>query len=162
MDYLALMHLAIERAREAGNDVQVGAVIVDSEGDVIAAGHNQREAKHDASSHAEIEAIRAAGEKLGDWRLDNCTLVVTLEPCVMCAGAIVAARIPRVVFGAWDSQIGAGGSAYDVMRDRRLGFPVEVVGGILEFEASETLRKFFASKRNQPDHQGQPERPEDR
>jgi tRNA(adenine34) deaminase len=148
MDYLALMHLAIERAREAGNDVQVGAVIVDSEGDVIAAGHNQREAKHDASSHAEIEAIRVAGEKLGDWRLDDCTLVVTLEPCIMCAGAIVAARIPRVVFGAWDQRVGAAGSLYDILRDSRLGNPAEVVGGVLEQECASLLTKFFDSKRD--------------
>ncbi|MDP4755899.1 MAG: nucleoside deaminase, partial [Aquiluna sp.] len=101
MDYEHFMQLALSEAKRSGDDVPVGAIIVNSDGEVIASGHNQKEAKHDASSHAEIEAIRAAGAKLGDWRLENTTLFVTLEPCVMCAGAIVAARIPRVVFGAW-------------------------------------------------------------
>ena len=141
------MQLALSEAKRSGDDVPVGAVIVNSDGEVIASGHNQKEAKHDASSHAEIEVIRAAGEKLGDWRLDNCTLVVTLEPCVMCAGAIVAARIPRVVFGAWDAKVGAAGSLYDILRDPRLGNPVEVVGGVLEQECSAILEDFFASRR---------------
>jgi tRNA(adenine34) deaminase len=142
------MQLALSEAQRSGDDVPVGAIIVNSDGEVIASGHNQKEAKHDASSHAEIEAIRAAGAKLGDWRLENTTLFVTLEPCVMCSGAIVAARIPRVVFGAWDIEVGAGGSLYDVLRDSRLGPPVEVVGGLLEKEASQTVRRFFAVKRN--------------
>ena len=141
------MQLALSEAKRSGDDVPVGAVIVNSDGEVIASGHNQKEAKHDASSHAEIEVIRAAGEKLGDWRLDNCTLVVTLEPCVMCAGAIVAARIPRVVFGAWDAKVGAAGSLYDILRDPRLGNPVEVLGGVLEQECSAILEDFFASRR---------------
>ena len=147
MDYETLMHLALDEARKSGLDVPVGAVIVNSDGEVITSGHNQKEAKHDASSHAEIEAIRAAGEKLGDWRLESCTLVVTLEPCVMCAGAIVAARIPRAVFGAWDAKVGAAGSLYDILRDPRLGNPVEVVGGVLEQECSALLEEFFASRR---------------
>ena len=147
MDYEHFMQLALSEAKRSGDDVPVGAVIVNSDGEVIASGHNQKEAKHDASSHAEIEVIRAAGEKLGDWRLDNCTLVVTLEPCVMCAGAIVAARIPRVVFGAWDAKVGAAGSLYDILRDPRLGNPVEVVGGVLEQECSAILEDFFASRR---------------
>ena len=147
MDYETLMHLALDEARKSGSDVPVGAVVVNSSGEVVASGHNQKEAKHDASSHAEIEAIRAAGEKLGDWRLDNCTLIVTLEPCVMCAGAIVAARIPWVVFGAWDSKVGASGSLYDILRDPRLGNPVEVVGGVLERECSTLIEEFFASRR---------------
>ena len=141
------MQLALSKAKRSGDDVPVGAVIVNSDGEVIASGHNQKEAEHDASSHAEIEAIRAAGQKLGDWRLENCTLVVTLEPCVMCAGAIVAARIPRVVFGAWDAKVGAAGSLYDILRDPRLGNPVEVVGGVLEQECSALLEDFFASRR---------------
>ncbi len=141
------MQLALSKAKRSGDDVPVGAVIVNSDGEVIASGHNRKEAKHDASSHAEIEAIRAAGQKLGDWRLENCTLVVTLEPCVMCAGAIVAARIPRVVFGAWDAKVGAAGSLYDILRDPRLGNPVEVVGGVLEQECSALLEDFFASRR---------------
>lgn len=149
MDYENFMQLALIQAEQSGDDVPVGAVIVNSDGEIIASGHNQKEAKHDASSHAEIEAIRAAGEKLGDWRLENTTLFVTLEPCVMCAGAIVASRIPRVVFGAWDTHVGAGGSLYDLMRDSRLGPPVEVVSGVLESKASEMLRKFFVGKRDQ-------------
>ena len=147
MEFEALMHLALEEARNSGEDVPVGAVIVNSAGEVIASRCNQKEAKADASSHAEIEVIRAAGDKLGDWRLENCTLVVTLEPCVMCAGAIVAARISRVVFGAWDPKVGAAGSLYDILRDPRLGNPVEVVGGALEKECSVVLEKFFASRR---------------
>ena len=147
MDYGTLMHLALDEARKSGSDVPVGAVIVNSDGEVIATGRNQKEVKHDASSHAEIEAICAAGEKLGDWRLDNCTLIVTLEPCVMCAGAIVAARIPWVVFGAWDSRVGASGSLYDILRDPRLGNPVEVVGGVLERECSTLIEELFASRR---------------
>ena len=147
VDYEHFMQLALSEAKRSGDDVPVGAIIVNSDGEVIASGHNQKEAKHDASSHAEIEAIRVAGEVLGDWRLDNCTLIVTLEPCVMCAGAIVSARIPRVVFGAWDPKVGAAGSLYDILRDPRLGNPVEVVGGVLEQECSAILEDFFASRR---------------
>ena len=147
MDFEALMHLALAEARKSGPDVPVGAVIVSTAGEVIASGYNQKEAKSDASSHAEVEAIRAAGEKIGDWRLENCTLVVTLEPCVMCAGAIVAGRIPRVVFGAWDPKVGAAGSLYDILRDPRLGNPIEVRGGVLEQECSALLEEFFASRR---------------
>ena len=147
MDFEALMRMAIEEAMRSGKDVPVGALVVDDVGDVIAVGHNQKEIKSDPTSHAEIEAIRAACEKLGDWRLENCTLVVTLEPCVMCAGAIVAARIPRVVFGAWDEKVGASGSLYDLLRDARLGKPVEVSGGVLEAECSELLTAFFKSQR---------------
>ena len=148
MDYEHFMQLAISEAKRSGDDVPVGAIIVNSEGEVIASGHNQKEAKHDASSHAEIEAIRAAGAKLGDWRLENTTLFVTLEPCVMCAGAIVAARIPRVVFGAWDDKVGAAGSLYDILRDLRLGRPVEVTGGILETESREIILDFFKPTRD--------------
>ena len=147
MVFEAHMHLALAEARKAGPDVPVGAVIVNSSGEVIASGYNQKEAKSDTSSHAEIEAIRAAGEKLGDWRLENCTLVVTLEPCVMCAGAIVSARIRRVVFGAWDPKAGAAGSLYDILRDQRLGNAVEVFGGVLEQDCSALLEGFFASRR---------------
>ena len=148
MDFEALMHLALAEARKSGLDVPVGAVIINSAGEVVASGYNQKEANSDATSHAEIEAIRAAGEALGDWRLLGCTLVVTLEPCVMCAGAIVAARIPRVVFGAWDQKIGAAGSLYDVLRDSRLGKPVEVVGGVLDQECSGALSEFFTENRD--------------
>jgi tRNA(adenine34) deaminase len=147
MDFEALMHLALAEARKSGEDVPVGAVIVNSAGEIVASGYNQREAKSDASSHAEVEAIRVAGEKIGSWRLGDCTLLVTLEPCVMCAGAIVAARIPRVVFGAWDNKLGAAGSLYDLLRDPNLGSPIEVVGGVLERDCSSLLKQFFAPRR---------------
>jgi tRNA(adenine34) deaminase len=147
MDFEALMQLALAEARKAGADVPVGAVLVDSTGKVVAVGHNRKEERSDATSHAEIEVIRAAGNAFGDWRLDDLNLIVTLEPCVMCAGAIVAARIPRVVFGAWDEKVGAAGSLYDLLRDARLGKPVEVQGGVLISECSLLLEEFFASRR---------------
>jgi tRNA(adenine34) deaminase len=141
------MRLALDEAKRSGTDVPVGAVLVSPSGEVVASGHNRKEQLSDPSSHAEIEAIRKAGEALGDWRLEELTLFVTLEPCVMCAGAIVAARIPRVVFGAWDATVGAAGSAYDILRDPRLGKPIEVHGGVLEEECSDLLEQFFASRR---------------
>ncbi|MCF8528999.1 MAG: tRNA adenosine(34) deaminase TadA [Aquiluna sp.] len=141
------MHSALQEATKAVPEVPVGALLVDDKGMVIAASHNQREKKHDPTSHAEIEVIRIAAEKLQSWRLENTTLIVTLEPCVMCAGAILAARIPRVVFGAWDERVGASGSIYDVLRDSRLGKPVEVIAGVLEEECSSILKKFFSEKR---------------
>ena len=141
------MQLALAEARKAGDDVPVGAVLVDSSGKVVAVGHNRKEERSDATSHAEIEVIRAAGESLGEWRLEGLTLVVTLEPCVMCAGAILAARIPRIVFGARDEQFGAAGSLYDLLRDARLGRPVEVQGEVLLADCSLMLREFFAKRR---------------
>jgi tRNA(adenine34) deaminase len=147
VDVEKLMRLALEQAALAGDEVPVGAVLVDPNGKVVAVGHNRKEERSDATSHAEIEVIRAAGESLGDWRLEELTLVVTLEPCVMCAGAIVAARIPRVVFGAWDEKVGAAGSLYDLLRDARLGRPVEVQGGVLLAECSLLLEEFFSSRR---------------
>jgi tRNA(adenine34) deaminase len=147
MDFEKLMHLAMEEAQKSGEDVPVGAVLVSPSGEIIARGHNRKEQLSDPTSHAEIEAIRKAGEILGDWRLEELTLYVTLEPCVMCAGAIVAARIPRVVFGAWDQKIGAAGSAYDILRDPRLGKPIEVHAGVLEEECTSLLKGFFATRR---------------
>jgi tRNA(adenine34) deaminase len=147
MDYQALMSLAIAEAKKSGTDVPVGAVLVDKSGNVVAAAHNRKEELSDPTSHAEIEVIRTAAQARGDWRLEDLTLVVTLEPCVMCAGAIVAARITKVVFGTWDEKVGAAGSAFDLLRDARLGKPVEVVTGILEKECSELLREFFQEKR---------------
>ena len=141
------MQLALAAAKRSGDDVPVGAVIVDAAGEVIATAANNREATKDPSGHAELVAIREASGKLGDWRLENCTLYVTLEPCVMCAGAIVAARIPKVVFGAFDERVGAAGSAYDILRDGRLGNPVEVIPGVLEEECSALLSEFFQSRR---------------
>jgi tRNA(adenine34) deaminase len=147
MTYRGFMVHALAEAAKSGEDVPVGAVIIDGDGQVIGTGHNEREAKHDPTAHAEIVAIRKAAEAKGSWRLDDCTLVVTLEPCVMCAGAIVSARIPRLVFGAWDERVGASGSLYDLTRDARLGAPLEVIPGVMQDECAEQLREFFASKR---------------
>jgi len=134
-------------AMDVSDDVPVGAVIVDDKGEIIARGRNERELSKDPTAHAEILAIREAAEKLGDWRLNGLTLVVTLEPCVMCAGAIQAARISRVVFGAWDEKVGATGSLYDLVRDKRLGTEIEVIPEILLTETSDQLKDFFAKKR---------------
>ncbi len=142
------MRQAIAEAADSGDDVPVGALILSADGEVIARGHNEREADHDPTAHAEIVAIRRAAADRQDWRLEDSTLVVTLEPCVMCAGAIVAARIGRVVFGAWDARVGASGSLYDVIRDARLGAPAEVIGGVLEAECSAQLRTFFEARRD--------------
>jgi tRNA(adenine34) deaminase len=141
------MRLALEQALLAAEEVPVGAVLISRTGSVIAAGFNRREMLSDPTSHAEIEVIRAAGKQLGDWRLSDCTLVVTLEPCVMCAGAIQAARIPRVIFGAYDELVGAAGSRYDLLRDKALGSQVEVIGGVLEKECAELLESFFQARR---------------
>ena len=132
---------------DVSDDVPVGAVIVDQKGEIIARGRNERELSGDPTAHAEILAIREAAEKLGDWRLNGLTLVVTLEPCVMCAGAIQAARISKVVFGAWDEKVGASGSLYDLVRDKRLGTEIEVIPEILLTETSDQLKEFFAKKR---------------
>ena len=148
MNYEELMRQAIAEAADSGEDVPVGALILSAEGEVIARGHNEREADSDPTAHAEIVAIRRAAAERKDWRLEDCTLVVTLEPCVMCAGAIVAARIGCVVFGAWDARVGASGSLYDVIRDARLGAPAEVIGGVLEAECSAQLRTFFEARRD--------------
>ncbi len=149
-DQQAAMRLALAEAQsavEASADVPVGAVLLDDKGQLVAVGRNERELHQDPTAHAEIVAIRAATKARGDWRLEDLTLVVTLEPCVMCAGAIVAARIPRVIFGAWDAPVGASGSLYDLLRDARLGKPIEVYGGVLAEEANLQLRDFFAQRR---------------
>ena len=148
MNFEELMRQAIAEAADSGDDVPVGALLLSADGEVIARGHNEREADSDPTAHAEIVAIRRAAAGRQDWRLEDCTLVVTLEPCVMCAGAIVAARIGRVVFGAWDARVGASGSLYDVIRDARLGAPAEVIGGVLEAECSAQLRTFFEARRD--------------
>lgn len=135
--------LAEARATGATGDVPVGAVIVDAAGRVIGRGRNERELLQDPTAHAEIVAIRQAAAATGDWHLTGCTLVVTLEPCVMCAGAILAARLPVVVFGAWDEKAGAVGSVYDVLRDRRLNHRVEVFAGVDAAECGRLLRTFF-------------------
>jgi len=134
-------------AMDTSGDVPVGAVIVSATGEIVARGKNEKELTGDPTAHAEIVAIREAVAVIGDWRLTDYTLVVTLEPCVMCAGAIQAARFSRVVFGAWDEKVGASGSLYDLLRDKRLGTSIEVIPGVLEAEAQSQLRDFFKSKR---------------
>jgi len=147
VNYESLMTLAIAEAKLAEVDVPVGALLVTSTSEVVASAHNQKELTGDPSGHAEILAMRKLAEAKGDWRLEDLTLIVTLEPCVMCAGAIVAARLKAVVFGAYDERVGAAGSAYDIVRDARLGASVDVVGGVLENECQELLKEFFQSRR---------------
>lgn len=157
----AWMGLALAEAHRAldTEDVPTGAVVIGPDGAVLGSGRNQREELGDPTAHAEVVAIREAAERLrqvslldggsGDgWRLADCTLVVTLEPCAMCAGAIVLARIPRVVFGAWDEKAGAAGSVFDVLRERRLNHWVEVYPGVREAECAALLREFFAGHRS--------------
>jgi tRNA(adenine34) deaminase len=141
------MREALAQAAAAGRDVPVGAVVLDADGAVIGRGRNLREASADPTAHAEILAIRAAGQARGNWRLDGCTLVVTLEPCTMCAGAMLAARLRRLVYGARDPRAGAAGSVWDVLHDPRLGEPAEVVGGVLDAECSALLTDFFGRRR---------------
>ncbi|WP_427871240.1 nucleoside deaminase [Leucobacter luti] len=143
-----LLALAAAREAAAAGEIPVGAVILGPAGDVIGAGRNAREAVPDPTAHAEVLAIREAAAALGDRILDGCTLVVTLEPCAMCAGTILAARLPRVVFGAWDEKAGAVGSVYDLLRDGRLPHPVpEVVAGVREEACAALLREFFEQRR---------------
>lgn len=139
--------LALAAEAAAHGDVPVGAVVRDAAGAVIGEGRNLREATGDPTAHAEVIALRAAAEASGSWNLEGCTLVVTLEPCVMCAGAILQARVSRLVFGAWDDKAGAVGSMYDVVRDRRLPVRAEVVSGMRESEAAALLRAFFDARR---------------
>jgi tRNA(adenine34) deaminase len=129
-------------------DVPVGAVVLNAAGAVVGRGHNRREAAHDPTAHAEILAMREAALAAGTWRLDDHTLVVTLEPCAMCAGALLQARVARLVFGAWDEKAGAAGSRWDLVRDARGAPPVEVVAGVLESECAAPLAAFFASRRD--------------
>ncbi len=143
------MAAALAEARRAAehHDVPIGAVVLDPDGLVVSAGCNERELTGDPTAHAELLAIRRAAESVGDWHLDDHTLVVTLEPCTMCAGALVQARIGRLVFGAYDPKAGAVASLWDVVRDRRLNHRVEVIGGIGEDECGRLIRAFFAPRR---------------
>jgi tRNA(adenine34) deaminase len=147
--YAEWMGEALAEARSAlgSGDVPVGAIILDASGNRIGTGRNERELNQDPTAHAELIAIREAAAALGDWHLTGATLVVTLEPCVMCAGAILNSRIPRVVFGAWDEKAGAVGSVYDVLRDRRLNHTVEVVAGVEAEACAQLLLEFFQAKR---------------
>ena len=150
MNFESTMAKAIEIARAAATssgDVPVGAIILNSAGEVISTGVNQRELMNNPLGHAEIIAIQKAASAIGDWRLDGCTLVVTLEPCAMCAGAIAQSRIPKVVFGAWDEKAGAVGSKWDLLRDPRQLHKPEVISGVLEKECAALLSEFFNNKR---------------
>lgn len=144
------MEIALAAAAKAWHehgDVPVGAVVLDPSGAVIATGVNQRELSHDPTAHAEVVAIREAAKKLDNWRLDGCTLVVTLEPCAMCAGAILQSRLSRLVFGAWDEKAGAVGSVVDLIRDPRALTKVEVISGVLAERSSALLKEFFSNSR---------------
>jgi len=143
------MGVALDEARRAllTGDVPVGAVVVAPGAHVVGWGHNAREDETDPTAHAEVVALRDAASNLGRWRLDDCTLVVTLEPCLMCAGAVILSRVGRLVFGAWDPKAGAVGSQWDVVRDRRATTEVEVVGGVRAEESAQLLQHFFAERR---------------
>ena len=143
------MQQAIALAKDAAahNDVPVGALVVNDQGEVLGTGHNLREESNDPSAHAEIVAMRNAAAKISNWRMDDLTIIVTLEPCAMCAGAISQSRFKRLVFGAWDEKAGAVGSVWDVIRDQRSLNKVEVVSGVLEKECSAILTNFFEEKR---------------
>ena len=149
MNYQLIMQAALSLAKVAGDsgDVPVGAIVVNEAGEILGSGQNLREKNNDPSAHAEIVAMRQAAEKIGSWRLDDLTMVVTLEPCAMCAGAISQSRFKRLVFGAWDEKAGAVGSVWDLVRDGRSLNKVEVVSGIMEKECSEVLSNFFNTKR---------------
>jgi len=147
--YTEWMLQALDSAQQAMShgDVPVAAIVLDASGSPIGRGVNERELLQDPTAHAEILALREAAASTGSWHLENTTLIVTLEPCAMCAGAILAARVPVVVFGAWDEKAGASGSVYDLLRDRRLPHRVEVFAGVLADESEALLKGFFAGKR---------------
>jgi len=143
------MQAALSLARVAADkgDVPVGAIVVNESSEILGTGQNLREQSNDPTAHAEVIAIRQTAEKIGNWRLDDLTIIVTLEPCAMCAGAIAQSRIKRLVFGAWDEKAGAVGSVLDVVRDPRALSKVEVISGVMQKECSEVLSNFFNTKR---------------
>lgn len=149
MDYQNLMQQALALANQAAtfDDVPVGALVVNDQGEIIGVGENLREKNNDPTAHAEIVAIKNAAQKIGNWRLDDLTMVVTLEPCAMCAGAIVQTRMKRLVFGAFDEKAGAVGSIWDVVRDPRALTKIEVISGVLEKECAQVLTNFFKGRR---------------
>jgi tRNA(adenine34) deaminase len=149
VDYQNLMQQALALANQAAifDDVPVGALVVNDQGEIIGVGENLREKNNDPTAHAEIVAIKNAAQKIGNWRLDDLTMVVTLEPCAMCAGAIVQTRMKRLVFGAFDEKAGAVGSIWDVVRDARALTKIEVISGVLEKECAQVLTNFFKGKR---------------
>jgi tRNA(adenine34) deaminase len=146
------MRLALDQARlaQVAGEVPIGAVLIDKAGQVVARGHNERETLADPTAHAEVQAIRRAAAARGSWRLEDLSLVVTLEPCTMCAGAVVMSRLARVVYGAVDPKAGAIGSLWDVVRDRRLNHRPEVVSGVLDEECGAVLREWFTQRRADP------------
>lgn len=147
--YESWMSAALEVAREAleSGDVPVGAIVLDPDGNIVGSGRNRREEDGDPTAHAEIVAIREAADVEGTWRLDEHTLIVTLEPCAMCAGAIAQSRIKKVVFGAWDEKAGAVGSVWDILRDPRAPFRIEVISGVMIDECAGLLNEFFKAQR---------------
>jgi tRNA(adenine34) deaminase len=150
---LDAMDAALEEARlgALAGEIPIGAVIVGADGRILARAHNQRESQQDPTAHAEVVAMREAAHALGRWRLDDCTLVVTLEPCPMCAGAVVMARVPRLVFGAWNEEYGAAGSRWDLVRDRRLNHRAEVISGVRAEECGAMVREFMSDHRAAPE-----------
>ena len=149
MNDIEMMHVALATARDAlkSNDIPVGAAVFNGSGELISTGHNERELHNDPTAHAEIVALRRASQKLGSWRLEDLTLVVTLEPCAMCAGAIAQSRIQTVVFGAWDEKAGAVGSVWDLLRDPRSTFKTEVRAGVLADECGDLIKSFIQEVR---------------
>jgi tRNA(adenine34) deaminase len=147
------MVLALDEARSgaAAGEIPIGAVVLDDEGVIVARAHNRREGDHDPTAHAEILVLRTAAEVLGRWRLDGCTLVVTMEPCPMCAGAVVMSRVRRLVFGAWNGEYGAAGSRWDLVRDRRLNHRAEVIGGVRADECGAMVSEFMSAQRPTPE-----------
>jgi len=145
----AAMRVALDEARiaAASGEIPIGAVVVDENDEVIARAHNRREALHDPTAHAEVLAMRAAAASRGSWRLDGCTLVVTLEPCPMCAGAVAMSRLSRLVFGAWNEEYGAAGSRWDLVRDRRFNHRAEVISGVMADECGAMVTEFMRTHR---------------
>ena len=148
MNDVKFMRLALEEARQSKDDVPVGALLVSGDGRMMAKAHNLREQLSDPSAHAEVLVLREVAGERGTWKLDDCTLYVTLEPCAMCATAISDSRVKRLVFGAWDKKLGAAGSKYDIIRDPEHGGSIEVQGGLLEEECSQLMSEFFKLKRS--------------
>lgn len=151
IDDAAAMAAALDEAHAGGRagEIPIGAVVVGPDGTIVARAHNRREGSHDPTAHAEVLALREAALALGRWRLDDCTLVVTLEPCPMCAGAVVMSRVGRVVFGAWNDEYGAAGSRWDLVRDRRLNHRAEVIGGLRADECGAMVADFLAGRRTE-------------
>jgi len=151
--HAAAMDLALAEARQAAQEgeIPIGAVLLDADGTVVARAHNTREADQDPTAHAEITALREGARALGRWRLDDCTLYVTLEPCPMCAGAVTMARVGRLVFGAWNDEYGAAGSRWDLVRDRRLHHRAEVIAGVRAEECGAMVSEFLSAQRTVPE-----------